>query len=171
MMEATARESAKTRATPPRSAQSDEGGIEHRIVDAMLALAAERRWREVALADIAARGGLSLVNVYRHCRAKAAALRAFLRRIDAAVLSGAQGEDAEAGARDRLFDVIMRRLDALAPYKKAVASILADIPADPLAALAEARPFLRSMAWMLEAAGLSAAGAAGALRVHGLALV
>jgi hypothetical protein len=63
----------------------------------------------------------------------------------------------------------MLRFDALAPHKKAVASILADVPADPLAALTEARPLLRSMAWMLEAAGLSAAGLGGCLRVHGLA--
>src|SRR5258708_26405099 len=114
MMEATARESAKTRATPPRSAQSDEGGIEHRIVDAALALATERRWREVALADIAARAGVSLVNVYRHCPSKAAALDAFLRRIDATVLAGTHGADGDSSARDPLFDVLLLRLDALA---------------------------------------------------------
>src|SRR5258708_35577078 len=98
MGRAMARGTAKTRAKPPRSAQSDEGGIEHRIVDAMLALAAERRWREVALADIAARAGVSLVNVYRHCPSKAAALRAFLRRIDPAVFPGGPGQGAPAGA-------------------------------------------------------------------------
>ena len=163
-----ARRTAKTRAKPPRPAATDEA---QRIVDAALALAAERRWRDVALADIAARAGVSLVNLYRHCPSKAAAVAAFLRRIDAAVLAGTHGDDGDTSARDRLFDVIMRRFDALAPYKKAVASILADIPADPIAALAEAGPFLRSMAWMLEAAGLSAAGLRGALRVKGLALV
>ncbi|MBI1778144.1 MAG: TetR family transcriptional regulator [Proteobacteria bacterium] len=167
-----ARRTGKTRARKPQQTGPEATGIEPRIVDAALALAAERRWREVALADIAQRAGVTLVDVYRHCPSKAAALAAFSRRIDAAVLAGAAGEDAdEAGPRDRLFDVIMRRLDALAPYKQGVASIMADLPADPISALAQQRPFLRSMAWMLEAAGLSGAGLAGALRVRGLALV
>ena len=175
MLKAMARRTAKTRAKPrvsdDRARASEQAGIEQRIVDAALALASERRWREVALADIAERAGVALVDVYRHCPSKAAAVAAFLRRIDAAVLAGTRAEDGEQEARDRLFDVIMRRFDALQPYKQAVASILADTPADPVAALCGARPFLRSMAWMLEAAGLSATGLAGRLRVHGLALV
>ena len=76
-----------------------------------------------------------------------------------------------SSARDRLFDVLMRRFDVLQPDKEAVAAIVRDALSNPLAALCHGPQLLASMAWMLEDAGLSSAGPAGALRAKGLALV
>ena len=67
--------------------------------------------------------------------------------------------------------VLMRRFDALDPYKDAVATVAFDQARDPLSALASACQLRRSMALMLEAAGLAAGGARGVLRIKGLALV
>ena len=93
-------------------------------------------------------------------------LAAFHRRVDRAALAGAG--DAGEPPRDRLFDALMRRFDALAPHRAALRAILRDSLGDP-AALLGAPALLFSMAWMLESAGLSAAGWRGRMRVHVLA--
>ena len=141
-----------------------------RLVDASLALAAERPWGGIALAEIAAAAGLSLAELHDVAPAKSDLVRAFLKRVDAAVLAGPAPAPAEP-ARDRLFDVLMRRFDALRPHKAAVASILDGVARDPVQALCGWPALLRSMRWMLEAAGLDAAGLKGMLRAKGLAMV
>lgn len=141
------------------------------MVDAAFALAAERPWRELSLREIAEASGLSFAEAYRHCPSKQSILEAFLRRIDAAVLAEGPVSDEEGSARDRLFDVLMRRFDALQPYRKALASILLDQPREPVSALAGLAGLQRSMGWMLETAGLDAGGLRGQLRVQGLTLI
>lgn len=140
------------------------------LVDAALALAAERAWATVSLADIAERAGLTLSAVHAHAPSKAHLVRAWLREVDAAVLAGASPAP-EDPVRDRLFDVLMRRIDAIRPHQQAVASILHGVTADPVSALCGWPALLRSMSWMLEAAGLDASGVRGALRARGLAFV
>jgi AcrR family transcriptional regulator len=134
-----------------------------RIVDAALALAARDGWRHLSLAAIAAEAGIGILQLYSVFPSKTAILDAFHRRIDAASLGGSAPE-AEERPRDRLFDVVMRRFDALGPYKKAVGAIARDAPADPLATLCGVRALLNSMAWMLEASGVSASGWRGRAR-------
>ena len=51
-----------------------------RIVDAALALAAEKSWHQVSLADIAARAELPIIEVYTAFHGKAAILEAFHKR-------------------------------------------------------------------------------------------
>ena len=142
-----------------------------RIVDAALALAVEHGWRGVSLAAVARKARLPLADVYRACPSRSAILDAFARRIDLAVLATADAELAGETPRDRLFDVLMRRFDALAPHRQAVAAIVADLPREPPALALFAPCFARSMACMLEAAGLSTTGVRGALRVKGLGAV
>jgi rpsU-divergently transcribed protein len=135
-----------------------------RIVDAALALAVREGWRRVSLAAIAAEAGMSVLELYAVYRSKAAILDRFHRRIDAAALAGADSV-ADERPRDRLFDIVMRRFDALSPHKDAVAAVARDAVADPLAALCGVPAMLNSMSWMLEAAGVSASGWIGRARV------
>ena len=146
--------------------------IPRHLVDAALAAAAERGWRSLSLADIAAEAKLPLSKVYPVFRSKQAILDALVRQIDERVLAGqpAAWDDADT-PRDRLFDVLMRRFDALAPYKAGLAKVLRDTGLDPVARLRGAPRLTRSMAWMLEAAGIDSHGPAGALRTQGLALL
>ncbi len=140
-----------------------------RVIDAALALAVTRGWRGVTLAAVAREAKLPLAEVYRVCPSRPAILGAFMRRIDSAVLAGGDSELGDESPRDRLFDVLMRRFDALAPHRDAVAAIAADLPREPPLLALFAPCYARSMACMLEAAGLSPAGVRGALRVKGLA--
>lgn len=156
-----------TEPTTPRTPRKPSAD---KIVDAAMALAAERRWRDISLADIAAEAKATLPQLHEAFRSKQAIVTALIGRIDAKVL--ADHEDAEGEpVRERLLDVLMRRFEALAPYKKAVASIIRDGGGHPAAILRAGPRLLRSMAWCLEAAGLSSAGPAGQLRVRGLAAI
>lgn len=145
--------------------------IPDHVIDTAMKLAAEGRWRDLSLAEIAEAAKLPIAKVYPVYASRQAVLNAFVRRIDAAVLAESDGDDLEGSARDRLFDVLMRRFDALDPYKDAVATVALDQARDPLSALASACQLRRSMALMLEAAGLSSEGARGAVRVKGLAAI
>jgi AcrR family transcriptional regulator len=134
-----------------------------RIVDAALELAAKHGWHRVSLADIAAAARLPVLQLYAIYRSKTAVLEAFHRRIDEAVLAGGIAEEGER-PRDRLFDVVMRRFDALNAYKGAVRALARDAWLDPLATLAAGPSLVNSMSWMLEIAGVSASGWRGQMR-------
>jgi AcrR family transcriptional regulator len=140
---------------------------EDRLVEAALALAARQSWRGTGLGEIAREAGLPLGEAYDACPSKAAILGAFHRRIDRMALAEEAGKGDES-PRDRLFDVLMRRFDALQPHKAALRSILRDGRGDPRLLLGMPA-LLCSMAWMLESAGISAAGWRGHLRAHLLA--
>ena len=143
--------------------------ITGRVIAAALDLGVSEGWRYVSLAAIAKRAGITLAELRFAFPSKAAIVRRFLRRIDEEVLAGGEGN--EESVRDRLFDVLMRRFDALAPHKAAVAAILRDSIGDPLSGAALLPGFMCSMAWMLEAAGLSSAGLGGLARTQGLAMI
>jgi AcrR family transcriptional regulator len=140
-----------------------------RVIDAALKLAAERGWRRLAMSEIADAAGMSLAEVCSQFSSKSAILNGFHKRIDERVL--ASGPADGSSARDRLFDVLMRRLDNLQPYRDAIRLIARDIACDPLAALCQGPQLMCSMARMLKAGGLKAGGINGAIRTKGLALI
>ena len=142
-----------------------------RVVDAALGLAANRPWREISLSDIAGEAGIGLDQLHGLFRSKDAILDAFTARIDTAVIRGTDEEAAAEPVRDRLFDVLARRFEALQPHRTALASILCEALAVPRSGFAGGRRLLRSMTWSLETAGVSGAGPLGAIRVRGLAAV
>lgn len=140
-----------------------------RLIDASFALAAARGWAPLTMADVAREAGVSLADTFDHFRGKSDLLIALLTRIDRQTLD--VEASAEGSARDRLFEVIMRRFDALQAQRPAVAAILRDLPRDPVTYLPLIPRFAQSMLWMLEAAGISTAAPLGLLRAKGLALV
>lgn len=138
-----------------------------RIIAAALRLAAHRAWPDISLADIAAEAAVTLADIRAEFASKSALLASFMRAIDDEVLASAGSPDLTQNPRDRLFEVIMARFDALAPYKAALASITAGPLPDP--ALTGA--LLSSQRWMLEAAGVGSDGLQGGIRTAGLASV
>jgi AcrR family transcriptional regulator len=140
------------------------------VIPAALRLAAERGWADLALADIAAAAKLSLAELYAVYASKTAILIALSRDVDRQVLAGIE-DDAEESTRDRLFDLIMKRFDALAPYRDGLAAVGRDAGRDPVAALCGMGQLARSMALMLEAAGVSSSGLAGTLRTKALGVI
>ena len=145
-------------ATPPLADRD-------RIIDATLALIAREGWRRLRMAAIAAEAGLPILNLYRAFPSKVAILHAFFRRIDETVLAAPVEGGIDERPRDRVFDLLMRRFDALQSYRGAIEVLGRELPSDPLTALAAGAGLLRSIAWMLEAAGIAADGLAGAVAV------
>jgi AcrR family transcriptional regulator len=144
------------------------------VIDVALTLAAEKGWRDLALADIAEAAGFSLAELYALYSSKAAILAAYSRSIDSAVLAevaAPEGDGAKESAKDRLFDLLMRRFDKLDAHKAGLLRIAEDTGRDPLSLVCSLARLDRSMAAMLEAAGIPAGGLGGLLRVKGLAAV
>ena len=138
-------------------------------LDTFLGLVAEKGFAAVALRDVAGAAGLGLADLYRLYPDKTALVAAFVARVDAEVLAGTPSQgDPEETARDRLFDTLMRRYDALRPHKAALGAIRTAAARDPLLMLALGPALRRSMAAMLEAAGVPSEGLSGALRQNGL---
>ena len=138
-------------------------------LDAFIGLIGQKAYADVALRDVAEAAGLSLAELYKIYPDKVALVAAFMARIDAIVLAGtATKNDPEETARDRLFDAMMRRYDALRPYREALGAIRRAGTRDPMLALALGPALRRSMAAMLEAAAVPSDGLTGALRQNGL---
>ncbi len=77
----------------------------------------------------------------------------------------------EGSMRDRLFDLIMRRIDFLQLHRAGVLALLKALPADPAVALLLGCASRRSLGWLLDATGIPTAGITGRLRVCGLMAV
>ena len=149
-------------ATKPKSeAKSPPPDTRGKIVDALMELAAERRFEDISVRDICKTAGVSLADFRDAFPSKGAVLAGFTRRIDRAVLAEHGEELADETPRERLFDILMRRLEAMAPYREGVREAAAWLRREPAAALAMNQVVMSSMRFMLEAAGIEAEGAAG----------
>ena len=95
-----------------------------KAVDALMGLLVEHSFHEIGLAEVAERAGLKLSQLRAEFGSTLAILAAHIKNIDRIVLAGGDADISEEPARERYFDVLMRRLEALAPYKAALRSLL-----------------------------------------------
>ena len=144
---------------------------ENAIVDAALRLAARRSWRDVRLGDIAAEAKMNLADLAKVTSSKADIVRRFSRRTDRALLESLKAQPVDGDPHDRLFEVVMRRLEILGPHRAALASILEAPAGHPTGALMLAGSAATTQRWMLTAAGLDEDGPGGLVKQGGLACV
>jgi AcrR family transcriptional regulator len=157
---------AATAPTPPPSKSERE-----RIIDAFMVLLGEASIEDIGMGQIAARASVSLAELRQHFGGKLAILAAYMKDVDRAVLGGIAADMAAEPPRERLFDVLMRRLDVLTPNKAAVRSLRRSAARNPGLAVALNGLSARSAQWMLTAADIPATGPFGALRAQGLAML
>jgi AcrR family transcriptional regulator len=157
----------KSPSPPPPRGTSDRD----KALDAFMALLADHSLDEIGLAEVAGRAGLKLSQLRAEFGSTLAILAAHIKDIDRIVLAGGDADMSEEPARERMFDVLMRRIEALAPYKDAVRSLLRSARSRPALGLALNAMAVRSQRWMLEAAGIGANGPRGGLRAQGAALM
>ena len=138
------------------------------LIASAFTLAAERGWAEVSVTRAARAADLPLDRARERFIGRGTILAKFGRMADQAALAHAV---TEGSPRDRLFDLVMRRFDALQPHRAGVLALKSYLPRDPGLALGLAMAHGVSMAFMLEAAGISASGLRGALRVQGLGAI
>lgn len=139
--------------------------------EALLRLTAAGGWRDLSYAEIAAEAGVSLSDAYQAYPSKAAVLMGIGRDIDARIFAGLESDPLDGSPKDRLFDLLMRRFDALNQHREAFAALAKDLPRTPGEGLALLCQLRSSLTRMLEAAGISASGLRGALRIEGLGAI
>ena len=158
-------------ATRPKSeAKSKPTDTRGKIIDALMELAAETRFEDISIRDICKAADVSLADFRDAFPSKGAVLAGFSKRIDRIVLEAHTDELATEEPKERLFDVLMRRLDAMKPYREGLREVTQWLRREPLSALAVNQVVVNSMRFMLEAAGIESEGGAGALKLQGLAL-
>lgn len=148
--------------------KSATGDLDSRLIESMLSLVAQDGWAAATLPAIASRSETKLSEMYPVWRSRMAVLAAFIHRIDREVVETDFGFAPEDTVRDRLFEVLMRRFDALQPHREAVRRIRDGIMRDPATSAAMMRHVACSMTWMLQAAGLSTDGLSGKVKIAGL---
>lgn len=138
------------------------------LITAALAIAAEQGWRRVTVTDAARAAGLPLDRARVRFPARSVILQRFGALADQAALADAPHE---GPVRDRLFDLLMHRIDAFQLRRAGVIAVLRGLPFDPPVALMLACATKRSMRWMLEAAGVTVTGPRGELTIKGCVAV
>jgi hypothetical protein len=146
----------------------DDTEFDTALITAAFALADEQGWSAVNVAAAATLAGLKLDRARQRFPGRAAILMRFGLLADQHALSGMTPG---APVREALFDLIMRRLDAFQPHRAGLMALFRALPGEPGTALMLALATQRSMAWLLEAAGVPATGPFGGLRAKGLVAV
>jgi hypothetical protein len=161
------------RAAPKRPAARTTSTSSPRdaAIQAFMQLLAEKRFEQIGLAEVAERSRLSLADLRGEFASPLAIFAAQVKENDRKVLAGGDADMAEEPPRDRLFDVLMRRIEIMAPHRAAIHSLSRSAACNPGLALALNAIAVNSQQWMLTAAGISAAGPKGMVRAQGLAVL
>lgn len=138
--------------------------IEKKILRAMMTRAAERGWAHASVYQAAEEAGVALSEARRRFPNKNKVLIYLGHHADQLVL----GHHANGTPRERLFDLMMRRLDGFQEYREGVRAVLRHIPFDPKLGLMLAIMTEGSMEWMAEAAGMDVSGWMGKIRLKSL---
>ncbi|MBV8838939.1 MAG: TetR/AcrR family transcriptional regulator, partial [Alphaproteobacteria bacterium] len=128
-------------------------------------------FEEIGFGDIARHAGVTLATARGEFGSTLAILAAHAKELDRKVLASGENDMAEEPPRERLFDVLMRRIEAMAPYRDATRSLMRSAARNPGLAFALNGLALRSQRWMLTAADIDAAGPRGLIRAQGLAML
>lgn len=140
------------------------------VVKALMRLASDRPWSDIELIDVAREAGVTLGDMRDLFPSKGAILDGFTRMIDKTVIAGTTEDLVGEPARERIFDVIMRRLDAMTPYREAMRRIAYALRGDLGSMAALNRSALNSARYMLAAAGVPTEGPLGFVKLQGLVI-
>ncbi len=142
-----------------------------RAVAAALRIAAADGWEAATLDRIAEEAEITLEELQDMFVSRMALLDAFIADIDHDMLGRAEESGDGDGPRDRLFNVIMARYDALRPYRDAFTAIARGAARDLPTAWTLAWTTRRSLQWMLAAARIAHTGLQGELKVQAVGAV
>jgi hypothetical protein len=145
-----------------------DSAIRRDLARAALAVAARKSWRETTLADLAAEASRPLADFYPASLGEA--LDCTEEAFDRAIAEGDELDPTQS-VRDRLFDLIMRRFEAMEPHRAAVLAMEVGQDRDPILLAAAHQRHVRCARWVLALAGLEADGMTGQARSQGLGVI
>ncbi len=156
--------------------QDQDAGDDRDFDEALLGSAfseiAARGWTQFRLADAARAASLPLARTRRRFPAREVVLIRLGQFADEAALADTEQAELAGGPpaspRERVFDMMMRRVDVFQQHRPGLLAVLDALPTDPATALLLAGATRASLRWLAEAAGLRLGGIDGALRLGGL---
>jgi ubiquinone biosynthesis protein COQ9 len=143
----------------------NDSEFDRALIAAAFDIAAERGWNRMTVAQAARRAGLELDRARLRFPHRGVVLLRFGQEADQAALAAAVPG---SPVRDQLFDMLMRRIDAMQTHRAGILALFRALPANPALAVLLASAHLCSMGWLLEAAEISTSGPIGKLRIKGL---
>ncbi|MEQ8509450.1 MAG: TetR family transcriptional regulator [Rhodospirillaceae bacterium] len=148
-----------------------ERSLKDRVADVALKTASQQGWGELTLSDLADSVkepfGL-VVEVFPTTDRIAAYL---FSRVDSIVLAAIPKIDHDESPRDRLFEVLMMRFDALQAERAGYAAILRSMQRRPFSMFMRIPGLIHSMALILIVSGIDATGPFGVARAHALGAI
>lgn len=139
------------------------------LARAALSLAASSPWREVTLTKLADAANRPVSDYYGASVGEA--VDCVEEAFDRSIGDNLDKLDDGQSVRDRLFDLIMRRFEAMEPHRAAVLAMEHGGDRDPTQLAAAHQRHVRCARWVLALAGLEADGMTGQARAQGLGVI
>lgn len=115
-------------------------------------------WSGFSFSDFAIRAKMPLADLRQHFDGRTGLLDALSLRLDEAMLAIDRDELQDLPARDRLFELIMSRLEAMAPFRPGLTRLAREARYAPDLLVMTACRLDRSLTWLQDAAGLRSDG-------------
>ena len=127
----------------------------------------ESGWRDLSCADIATRSGVEVKMAFVEYSNRYAYVTELVRRIDYAMLDAYDKEIADEPTRERLFDAIMSRFEAMQQYRDLVIALTKAARCDPMLSLHLMALSRLTADWIMDVSHISPSGLGGQIRSKG----
>ncbi len=141
---------------------------EDKIINALMGVIGRDGWHGATLDAVAREAHVGVADIAAHYNTRFDILAAYGKYVDIAALKSADADGGSQAPRDRLFEILMARFDALLAHKKAVQAIITSCRRDPGLAAFFAVNISKSMGLIASCAGVDTSGLLGRARVHAL---
>ncbi|MBB4211947.1 TetR family transcriptional regulator [Rhodothalassium salexigens DSM 2132] len=145
----------------------DQTSIRERLIDAAFDLVVEEGFEAVDAPAVAGRAGVDVRHFHAGFAGPVDCIVAGLIAANDSAFEAARDFEPEDTVREKLFELVMARLDRLSERREAIARLRWTALRTPLLGAALAWELDRALALMLDQAGAGAGGPAGALRRTG----
>jgi len=155
-----------------RKAQSGKNStqIRNSILSAALDMAAHHPWEFVTIGQIAKAADLKISDVVSIFPSKINMLEAIIDKLDYDVEQSFQSIDDSLSIRDRLFDVLMERIDLADQHREAHISFFKSFGWTKESSCSDLMMMKSSMGRMAKCAGLETEGIFGSIKLLGLSI-
>ena len=141
------------------------------LIDTTLSLAGELGWPSVTLQLIGKTANVPLSEVSAIFSSKWDILEAFRERTDLLLTAGKSANLSGQSAKDRLFDILMARIEIIEPWKAGIGSIARHAVAQPITGIRLFTSLNKSMECMIEHVNAKIQGPGKLIQSRGLTLI
>ena len=141
------------------------------LIDTTLSLAGELGWPSVTMQLIGKTANVPLSEVSAIFSSKWDILEAFRERTDLLLTAGKSANLSGQSAKDRLFDILMARIEIIEPWKAGIGSIARHAVAQPITGIRLFTSLNKSMECMIEHVNAKIQGPGKLIQSRGLTLI